>query len=74
MIALNRLICANRMLELIYVSALDAGEHSALRHFKTSPELIQYAVILYVGFPLSLYNLEDLLLECPNPINSTIVS
>jgi len=32
MIALNRLICANRMLELIYVSAPDAGEHSAFRY------------------------------------------
>ena len=32
-------------------------------HFKTSPEIIQNAVMLYVRFPLSLRNLEDLLHE-----------
>ena len=33
------------------------------RHFKTSPEIIQLAVMLYVRFPLSLRNVEDLLHE-----------
>ena len=33
------------------------------RYFKTSPELIQLGVLLYVRFPLSLPNVEDLLHE-----------
>ena len=35
----------------------------SFRYFKTSPEIIQLAVILYVRFLLSLRNLEDLLHE-----------
>jgi len=33
------------------------------RYLKTSPEIIQLAVMLYVRFPLSLRNVEDLLHE-----------
>jgi len=33
------------------------------RYFKTSPEIIQPAVMMYVRFPLSLRNVEDLLHE-----------
>jgi len=33
------------------------------RYFKTSPEIIRLAVMMYVRFPLSLRNLEDLLHE-----------
>ena len=33
------------------------------RYFKTSPEIIRLAVILYRRFPLSLRNVEDLLHE-----------
>ena len=33
------------------------------RYFKTSPEIIRFAVMLYVRFPLSLRNVEDLLHE-----------
>ena len=33
------------------------------RYFRTSPEIIQLAVMLYVRFPLSLRNVEDLLHE-----------
>ena len=33
------------------------------RYFKTSPEIIQLAVMMYVRFPLSLRNVEDLLHE-----------
>ena len=33
------------------------------RYFKTSPEIIRMAVLLYVRFPLSLRNVEDLLHE-----------
>ena len=33
------------------------------RYFKASPEIIQLAVMLYVRFPLSLRNVEDLLHE-----------
>ena len=33
------------------------------RHFNTSPEIIRLAVMMYVRFPLSLRNVEDLLHE-----------
>ncbi len=33
------------------------------RYFKTSPEIIRLVVMLYVRFPLSLRNVEDLLHE-----------
>ena len=36
---------------------------SRFRYFKTSPEIIRLAVMLYVRFPLSLRNVEDLLHE-----------
>ena len=35
----------------------------SFRYFKTSPEIIQLAVMLYVRFPLSLRNVEDLFHE-----------
>jgi putative transposase len=35
----------------------------SFRYFKTSPEIIQLAVMLYVRFPLSLRIVEDLLHE-----------
>lgn len=38
------------------------------RYFKTSPEVIRLAVVMYVRFPLSLRNVEDLLFErCIEP-------
>ena len=37
--------------------------NNPFRDFHTSPEIIQLAVILYVRFPLSLRNAEDLLHE-----------
>jgi len=36
---------------------------SPFRYFKTSPEIIRLAVMLYIRFPLSLGNVEDLLHE-----------
>jgi len=36
---------------------------SLFRYFKTSPEIIRLAVMLYVRLPLSLRNVEDLLHE-----------
>ncbi|MEM1390778.1 MAG: IS6 family transposase, partial [Pseudomonadota bacterium] len=36
---------------------------SPFRYLKTSPEIIQLAVMMYVRFPLSLRNVEDLLHE-----------
>ena len=36
---------------------------SPFRYFKTSPEIIRLAVMIYVRFPLSLRNVEDLLHE-----------
>ena len=38
-------------------------KHSPFRYFKTSPEVIRLAVMMYVRFPLSLRNVEDLLHE-----------
>ena len=38
-------------------------KHSPFRYFKTSPEIIRLAVMLYVRFPLSLRNVEDLIHE-----------
>jgi putative transposase len=35
----------------------------SFRYFKTSPEITQLAVMLYVRFPLSLRNVKDLLHE-----------
>jgi putative transposase len=43
------------------------------RDFKTSPEVIGVAVMLYVRFPLSLRNVEDLLHECGNDITHETV-
>ena len=34
--------------------------HNPFRYFKTSPEIIRLAVVVYVRFPLSLRNVEDL--------------
>ena len=42
---------------------LAATVHSLVRYFKTSPEVIRLAVMMYVRFPLSLRNVEDLLHE-----------
>ncbi len=39
------------------------AKHSPFRYFKTSPEIIRLAVMLYVRFPLSLRNVRDLLHE-----------
>jgi putative transposase len=38
-------------------------KHSPLRYFKTSPEIIGLAVMLYVRFPLSLRDIEEPLYE-----------
>ena len=38
-------------------------KRSPFRYFKTSPEVIRLAVMMYVRFPLSLRNVEDLLRE-----------
>jgi len=38
-------------------------KRSPFKYFKTSPEIIRLAVMLYVRFPLSLRNIEDLLHE-----------
>jgi putative transposase len=36
---------------------------SPFRYFNFSPEIIRLAVLMYVRFPLSLRNVEDLLFE-----------
>ena len=38
-------------------------ERSPFRYFKTSPEIIRLAVMMYIRVPLSLRNVEDLLHE-----------
>jgi putative transposase len=38
-------------------------KRSAFRYFRTSPEIFRLAVMMYVRFPLSLRNVEDLLHE-----------
>ena len=38
-------------------------QQSPFRYFKTSPEIIRLAVMLYVRFPLSVRNVEDVLQE-----------
>ena len=38
-------------------------KRSPFRYFKTSPEIIRLGVMLYIRFPLSLRNVEDLLNE-----------
>ena len=38
-------------------------QRSPFRYFKTSPEIIRLAVMMYIRFPLSLCNVEDLLHE-----------
>jgi putative transposase len=50
-------------------------KRSLLRYFKTSREIIRLPVILYVRFPLSLRNVEDLPNEvgiglCQNKVTS----
>ena len=37
------------------------GPANPFRYFKTSPEVIRLAVLMYVRFPRSLRNVEDLL-------------
>lgn len=48
-------------------------KHSTFRYFKTSPEIIRLAVMLYVRFPLSLRNVEDLLHERGIDVSHEIV-
>jgi putative transposase len=38
-------------------------QHSPFRYFKTSPEIIRLAVMLYSRFPLLLCNVKDVLNE-----------
>ncbi len=42
---------------------LGMSKRSPFTYFKSSPEIIRLAVMLYVRFPLSLRNVEDLLHE-----------
>jgi len=37
--------------------------HNPFRYFKTSPEIIRLAVMMYIHFPLSLRNVEDIFHE-----------
>lgn len=44
-------------------SVLGMTKPISFKYFKTSPEIIRLAVMLYIRFPLSLRNIEDLLHE-----------
>jgi putative transposase len=48
---------------LLRTFILSKNDQNPFRYFKTSPEIIQLAVMMYVRFPLSLRNVEDLLHE-----------
>ena len=48
-------------------------KRSPFRYFKTSPELIRLAVMMYIRFPLSLRKVEDLLHERGNDISHETV-
>ncbi len=48
---------------ILEINFCDMPNPVSFRYFKTSPEIIQLAVMLYVRFPLSLRNVEDLLHE-----------
>ena len=48
---------------VLKINFCDMPYRVSFRYFKTSPEIIQLAVMLYVRFPLSLRNVEDLLHE-----------
>jgi len=37
--------------------------HNPLRYFNNSPEVIRLTVMLYIRYPLSLKQVEDLLIE-----------
>ncbi len=39
------------------------SKRGPFKYFKTSPEIIRLAVMMYIRFPLSLRNVEDLLHE-----------
>jgi len=45
------------------LNATSAPTRIALRYFNSSPEVIRLAVLMYVKYPLSLRNVEDLLHE-----------
>ena len=47
-------------------------KRSPFRYFKTSPEIVRLAVMLYVRFRLSLRNVEDLLHERGIEINQGV--
>ena len=38
-------------------------KNSPFRYFKTSPEIIRLAVMMYIRYPLSLRQVEDILFE-----------
>jgi putative transposase len=48
---------------ILEINFFDMPNPVSFRYLKTSPEIIQLAVMLYVRFPLSLRNVEDLLHE-----------
>ena len=51
---------------------------SPFKRFNSSPEIIRLAIMMYVHFPLSLRNVEDLLAErglsafCPSPSKTEV--
>ena len=46
---------------MVGIQALGMTKRSPFKYLKTSPEIVRPEVMLYVRFPLSLRNVEDLL-------------
>ena len=62
---LSRGRCQSKFLEQggAVAKPREMTQRSPFRYFKTSPEIIRLTVMLYVRYPLSLRNVEDLLHE-----------
>ena len=61
--AMNGIVRRNWLIRRQQTHAFRNNLDQPFRYFKTSPEVIRLAVMMYVRFPLSLRNVEDLLHE-----------
>ena len=60
---MNGVVGGNRLLTTTHPYFLQMKNPNPFRYFETPPEIIRLAVMMYVRFPLSLRNVEDLLHE-----------
>ncbi len=54
-------LCQSKWLEADRAVASRLGMHNPFRYFNSSPEVIRLAVMMYIRYPLSLRQVEDLL-------------